>query len=1447
MTAYRKTARSLRRSIGRGFVAERLEGRQLLASLVDLVGLAPAAPANSATAAAAGSGSGSDSRANLVWLANHVDVPTLHTLDKAGGELQSMYAQALRDGKDHTRVTVHNTRPADVYLTNDTGPMVSIGTADAAGLAARLAGLGFEVAGQFDSDGAGPVRGLVDVYTPLARIAELAGVDGVRSMNAQVQPQWSAQGTAANQWETLGGFPRARQLDPSSDGSGVDYGIIGQSFNRVPGPGGRNLAFSQNTGNLPDNSRITLLDDSFVGNGDEGRAMAELIYDVAPASDFVFHTGGGGIANFAGAIDELRQAGADVIVDDGRYLSEPAFQDGVIAQAVDAVVNTHKVPYFAAAGNFNGETYLSTFNEVDGGPGFGRNHFFEDGTPYLNCSVPSGQTLTVGLHWANPLGGTTRDLDLKIRDGSDPISVLASNTTSEIGGDPYTQLSFSHNGGGTRQVLIQVVNFTAGSATGLPIFLDMSLSGDGVGIGNDGLTTNEPSITGHANADRAFSVGAVDIANPNAVRSYSGRGGVPIRFDAAGAPVNVTRSSPDAVAADGVANSFFGTQFGTDFVFSGTSAAAANAAAVAGLMFEAADRTPLGFDTYRTALIDPAFDIAPAGFDNISGRGRVDAVVPIVGAEAFTDIDTWLELNQFGDGFVREVISGNNDRASVGYAFDPAAASSNYNVNIANNYNATMTFGALGGGDSQVFAVFRESSGFNGPLGPSSPAIRLFHTVYPTTSLGAQANGASDFTINGPNANVQSQNLTAEGTRAITDTISHGVDTDYFSFTTPVDLNGPVQFAAKVSSGLDAVLSIYDPAGALVVRADSGGNNLAERFSQALLPNTTYVLRVGSFRGTSAGAYDIRIRAPRPLKGGLTNGTPTFNATSVIVPSGANAASLNNAVGAVLPIVNGADVGYFFGHDPQLNGAQVTIDVASTAFDTVIGVYAFNDFFSGGQPELVAFDDDGGPGANSQITFVPQPGVRHVLAVTSFAADGGGGAYEIDVNYGGTPTSDLVTLGAAGAGNALVDLANLPANGDARTFRFVAPPDTDNAGHRFSFFTQNGNADLYVFDNAGNLLGGNSNGGTGNEEIVLGSQIVAGQTYHVTVIPELYAAPVAAAQVDINLNTVPGVPGAPDLLAGDDTGASDADNVTRTNTNLSFQIPSEEAVFVRLLRNGVVVAGPTESGTFGIQLDDPTPLADGTYSYTATVANSPTGIQSPPTAAASVTVDTAAPRVSGVFASGSGWTAAYRSALAALGLGTAAAGYRVPAGANQLSDLPWSNLDRLSVGFNEDVAVSRDHLSVRGVSVAGGTYAYAAGAAGFAYDPAARVATWGLSATVGVDKLRLVLAGTGGAPVADPAGNVLDGEWTDSAAAFPSGNGTAGGDFRFRLDVLPGNIDGAGSVNLADFGRLRSGFGQALTATSIFADLIGDGAVNLADFGVLRSRFGQSLPAGDPA
>ncbi len=92
----------------------------------------------------------------------------------------------------------------------------------------------------------------------------------------------------------------------------------------------------------------------------KGRAMAQLVYDSAPGVGLAFATADGSQQTFANNIIALKNAGAKVIADDVSYYSEPMFEDGVIAQAVDSVTAAG-VSYFSAAGNNARQAYDAPF------------------------------------------------------------------------------------------------------------------------------------------------------------------------------------------------------------------------------------------------------------------------------------------------------------------------------------------------------------------------------------------------------------------------------------------------------------------------------------------------------------------------------------------------------------------------------------------------------------------------------------------------------------------------------------------------------------------------------------------------------------------------------------------------------------------------------------------------------------------------------------------------------------------------------------------------------------------------------------------------------------------------------------------------------------------------------------------------------------------------------
>jgi hypothetical protein len=157
---------------------------------------------------------------------------------------------------------------------------------------------------------------------------------------------------------------RVDKLPAGIDGSGITVGVLSDSYDTNVAPNSAALDIS--TGDLPGagnpfgNAQPVVVVQDSPGGTDEGRAMLQIVHDLAPQARLGFATANGGEINFADNIRSL--AGfpdaprtvsgfkADVIVDDIVYLGEPMFQDGIVAQAVDEVA-AKGIAYFSSAGN----------------------------------------------------------------------------------------------------------------------------------------------------------------------------------------------------------------------------------------------------------------------------------------------------------------------------------------------------------------------------------------------------------------------------------------------------------------------------------------------------------------------------------------------------------------------------------------------------------------------------------------------------------------------------------------------------------------------------------------------------------------------------------------------------------------------------------------------------------------------------------------------------------------------------------------------------------------------------------------------------------------------------------------------------------------------------------------------------------------------------------------
>ena len=182
-------------------------------------------------------------------------------------------------------------------------------------------------------------------YLPIDKIGELKNVSSLSFAYSFYKPETNT-GSVTSQGDAALKANIARTTYGVT-GAGIKVGVLSDSYNRL---GGQAAGIASN--DLPA-AGVQVLEE-YTGSGatDEGRAMAEIVYDVAPGAAMAFNTAFSGEAGFAqGIINLATTAGCQIIVDDVGYLNAPMFQDGLVAQAVNQVVNNNGVTYFSSAAN----------------------------------------------------------------------------------------------------------------------------------------------------------------------------------------------------------------------------------------------------------------------------------------------------------------------------------------------------------------------------------------------------------------------------------------------------------------------------------------------------------------------------------------------------------------------------------------------------------------------------------------------------------------------------------------------------------------------------------------------------------------------------------------------------------------------------------------------------------------------------------------------------------------------------------------------------------------------------------------------------------------------------------------------------------------------------------------------------------------------------------------
>lgn len=433
------------------------------------------------------------------------------------------------------------------------------------------------------------------------------------------------------------------------NGKGIKIGILSDSYNVLDGANSGVLS-----GDLPGTenpngftTEVTVLSE-IVNTGigsDEGRAMAELIHDVAPGAELFFYSAFNGFFDYADGIRALNAAGCDIIVDDILYFTSPYFQEGAIAQAVNDV-NDQGTSYFSAAFNLNFASFENKYESITVDTEDGPVDFvdFGDGDTTQTVFLNQGDTFRIFFQWDDPsllansadFTNPNPDTDLDIllfNANGDQELVAVANADNIINGENLEVLEFTNNTT-SGEFALSIFKFAGPD----PRRIKYVSSASGT-IFDLFFSEPAPSTFGHANSRGAVTVGANNFLNTPEfgsdfqIRGFSSRGGTPILIDAFGNDIApIIRQKPDVVGPDGTNTTFFGFDSDGDGFgnFSGTSAAAPHVAAVAALLLEKdASLTP---DQIRTILQTTAVDMDDpetsefdTGFDFATGFGFVQA------------------------------------------------------------------------------------------------------------------------------------------------------------------------------------------------------------------------------------------------------------------------------------------------------------------------------------------------------------------------------------------------------------------------------------------------------------------------------------------------------------------------------------------------------------------------------------------------------------------------------------------------------------------------------------------------------------------------------------------------------------------------------------------------------------------------------------------------------
>jgi subtilase family protein len=312
-------------------------------------------------------------------------------------------------------------------------------------------------------------------YVSVKDIDRLAKAGGVASVSQALKP-FTNVGAATSQGVAT---ERVDRVPRGVDGRGITVGALSDSFDTATeavggGPLTVHAADDIRTGDLPPEGVTVIEDDTSGAGADEGRAMLQIVHDIAPKAKECFATAFTGDLGFANNIRALGDPNgpckANVEVDDVGYFDEPFFSRGPISDAVDDVA-AHGVHYFSSAGNGSSQQAYAAPLRIVNGTGASNIKLagvdpklyaggFEDFDPGPGTDI--AQSMVLGGDPTSDDGGSDGILDLQWDDPVDangaPLGAPLIDTTGEItAAQPVAKIPFTGTAGQTIRAIVDAI------------------------------------------------------------------------------------------------------------------------------------------------------------------------------------------------------------------------------------------------------------------------------------------------------------------------------------------------------------------------------------------------------------------------------------------------------------------------------------------------------------------------------------------------------------------------------------------------------------------------------------------------------------------------------------------------------------------------------------------------------------------------------------------------------------------------------------------------------------------------------------------------------------------------------------------------------------------------------------------------------------------------------